>query len=62
MLVDALDTSGSSHCFTLRNVRCVPSFADSLLSVSQLWESSATECRFGGVQAMLTPPCDAGKR
>eukprot|EP00965_Chrysotila_dentata_P000970 31300-Pleurochrysis_carterae.AAC.1 len=47
---------------TLRNVRCVPTFRDSLLSVSQLWESSATECRFGSAQAMLLPPCKSGDR
>eukprot|EP00965_Chrysotila_dentata_P127664 4221574-Pleurochrysis_carterae.AAC.1 len=62
MLVGVLDSGGKTHSFTLCKVRCIPSFADSLLSVSQLLESSATECRFGGVQAMLTPPCKDGKR
>eukprot|EP00965_Chrysotila_dentata_P099338 3284306-Pleurochrysis_carterae.AAC.1 len=47
---------------TLRNVRCVPSFRDSLLSVNQLWESTSTECRFDSTLALLSPPCATGGR
>eukprot|EP00965_Chrysotila_dentata_P164710 5438237-Pleurochrysis_carterae.AAC.1 len=46
----------------LRNVRCVPSFRDSLLSVSQLWEPTSTEWRFGGTRAMFSPPGPHGQR
>ena len=33
--------------FTLRNVRCVPTFSDSLLSVRQLWLEDGLDTRFG---------------
>eukprot|EP00965_Chrysotila_dentata_P112290 3712333-Pleurochrysis_carterae.AAC.1 len=57
MPIDAVDSR-----LTLRNVRCVPSFRDSLLSVNKLWESTSTGCRFGSTLAMLSPPCASGGR
>eukprot|EP00965_Chrysotila_dentata_P178300 5889015-Pleurochrysis_carterae.AAC.2 len=62
MPVDAVNSSGITLSLLLRDVRCVPTFSDSLLSVSQLWESSFIGCRFGGAQAMPSPPCIAGER
>eukprot|EP00965_Chrysotila_dentata_P043163 1433578-Pleurochrysis_carterae.AAC.1 len=62
MPVDAVDGRGNVQRLTLRNVRCVPTFRDSLLSVSQLWESSSTECRFGKTLAMFSPPDGSGVR
>eukprot|EP00965_Chrysotila_dentata_P238672 6202655-Pleurochrysis_carterae.AAC.1 len=56
MPIDAVDSRGNIQRLILRNVRCVPTFRDSLLSVSQLWESTSTECRFGGTRAMFLHP------
>eukprot|EP00965_Chrysotila_dentata_P054119 1795927-Pleurochrysis_carterae.AAC.1 len=42
----AVDKSGNEVNLTLKDVRCVPSFCDSLLSVNALWETSESECRF----------------
>eukprot|EP00965_Chrysotila_dentata_P154756 5113397-Pleurochrysis_carterae.AAC.1 len=52
----ALNDSGQDVAITLRDVRCAPSFSDLLLSVSALWESFGTECRFANVKAILSPP------
>eukprot|EP00965_Chrysotila_dentata_P183207 6049632-Pleurochrysis_carterae.AAC.2 len=60
MPLDAVDARGNVQRLTLRNVRCVPSFRDSLLSVSQLWESASMECRFGSTLTMLSPPPATG--
>eukprot|EP00965_Chrysotila_dentata_P031700 1057712-Pleurochrysis_carterae.AAC.1 len=54
MPIDAVDSRGNIQRLTLCNVRCVPSSRDSLLSVSQLWESTSTECRFGSALVMLS--------
>eukprot|EP00965_Chrysotila_dentata_P049632 1645479-Pleurochrysis_carterae.AAC.1 len=62
MPIDAVDSRGNVQRLTLRNVRCVPTFRDSLLSVSQLWESTSTECRFGGTRALCSPPGAHGQR
>eukprot|EP00965_Chrysotila_dentata_P087214 2879281-Pleurochrysis_carterae.AAC.1 len=62
MPIDAVDARGNIQRLILRNVRCVPTFRDSLLSVSQLWESTSTECRFGGTRAMFSPPGPHGQR
>eukprot|EP00965_Chrysotila_dentata_P181590 5994396-Pleurochrysis_carterae.AAC.1 len=62
MPIYAVDARGNIQRLILRNVRCVPTFRDSLLSVSQLWESTSTECRFGGTRAMFSPPGPHGQR
>eukprot|EP00965_Chrysotila_dentata_P167486 5530846-Pleurochrysis_carterae.AAC.1 len=46
--VTAMNDSGNE--VSVKNVRCVPSFSDSLLSVSAPWESLCTECRFANVK------------
>eukprot|EP00965_Chrysotila_dentata_P069193 2286732-Pleurochrysis_carterae.AAC.1 len=58
----AMDESGKLVHVTLRNVRCAPSFNDSLLSVNALWESSSTECRFADVKAIISPPTSGGDK
>eukprot|EP00965_Chrysotila_dentata_P190633 6174016-Pleurochrysis_carterae.AAC.1 len=58
----ALNDSGQDIAITVRDVRCAPSFSDSLLSVSALWESSGTECCFADVKAIISPPTPQGKR
>eukprot|EP00965_Chrysotila_dentata_P168903 5577326-Pleurochrysis_carterae.AAC.1 len=57
-----MNDAGQNVAITLRDVRCAPSFRYSLLSVSALWESSGTECRFANVKAILSPPTSQGKR
>ena len=39
----------------LRNVRCVPTFTDTLVSVDQLWEDARIEARFAGTCAICIP-------
>jgi hypothetical protein len=38
--VSARDTNGGKYYFRIKNVRCLPSFTDTLLSVDQLWQLS----------------------
>ena len=42
----ARDVKGRSRHFLLRNVRCVPQFGCTLVSVDQLWAESGTDCVF----------------
>lgn len=51
-----LDASGSPHRLLLRNVRCVPTFTDTLLSVDQLWEQSRIRVVFEGKNLIELPP------
>eukprot|EP00965_Chrysotila_dentata_P110892 3664782-Pleurochrysis_carterae.AAC.3 len=61
MPVTAINNAGREVPITLRDVRCVQSFRDSLLSVNALWESSSTECRISDVRAIhrLRPRANA---
>ena len=40
---------------TIRNVRCVPKFEGTLLSVDQWWQDSSVEARFGGHRNIIVP-------
>ena len=51
----ARDRQGRLRRVTLRNVRCVPSFTDTLISVDQLWEDSGVEARFAATCAICLP-------
>ena len=51
----ARDRKGHFRRILLRNVRCVPSFTDTLISVDQLWEDSNVEARFAGTCAICLP-------
>eukprot|EP00965_Chrysotila_dentata_P051412 1704815-Pleurochrysis_carterae.AAC.1 len=62
MPLSALDDKGVTVPVTLCDVRIVPSFSDSLLSVNALWEASSTECRFADVKSILSPPTPQGGR
>eukprot|EP00965_Chrysotila_dentata_P034029 1133100-Pleurochrysis_carterae.AAC.1 len=53
MPLSALDDKGITVPVTLRDVRIMPSFSDSLLSVNALWEASSTECRFADARSLL---------
>eukprot|EP00965_Chrysotila_dentata_P115572 3819488-Pleurochrysis_carterae.AAC.3 len=62
MPLSALDDKGVPVPVTLRDVRIVPSFSDSLLFVNALWEASSTrtECPFADVTSILSPPTPQG--
>ena len=51
----ARDRKGKLRNILLRNVRCVPTFTDTLISVDQLWEDSGVEARFAGTCAICLP-------
>ena len=46
---------GTIGQLTIRNVRCIPTFAYTLLSVAQLWEEQRIDARFGDTKALLLP-------
>ena len=56
----AVDSNGIAHRIVLRNVRCVSSFEDTLLSVDQLWEDSRVKVIFQGVNRLELPPDESG--
>eukprot|EP00965_Chrysotila_dentata_P027141 901086-Pleurochrysis_carterae.AAC.1 len=60
MPITASDKAGNNVHLTLKNVRCVPSFPDSLLSVNALWEASQSECRFANDNSIFTSPTAEG--
>jgi len=55
----SLDEKGREHTVLLRDVRCVPSFTDTLISIEQLWSSSSIDVVFRNrkclVQTKWTP-------
>ena len=55
MPVIARSRSGRPVRFTIRNVRCVPSFKYTLLSVDQLWEESNIDSVFRGEHHLQFP-------
>ena len=46
--------SGAAVKVVIRNVRCVPSFTDSLISIRQLWLESKVDVRFGDQCVFIT--------
>ena len=53
MPVLALSESGTTVPITLKNVRCVPSFSYTLLSVGQMWKEQKISSRFDDVNALV---------
>ena len=53
--VIARDAKGKLHRLLLRDVRCVPEFTDSLISVDQIFESNGAEARFGSHRKIYVP-------
>ena len=51
----AKDRDGAQVNLTIRNVRCVPSFTDTLLSVEQFWTDSKVEVRFADHRSLYVP-------
>ena len=53
--VVARDKHGKLQKLILRNVRCVPDFTDTLVSVDQMWEESSVEVRFANHRKIYVP-------
>ena len=51
----ARDSSGVWRRIIIRDVRCVPSFTDTLISVDQFWEESKVNCIFADVRCIHVP-------
>ena len=49
------DSTGFWRRILIRNVRCVPSFTDTLISVDQFWEESKVNCVFNDVRCIHVP-------
>eukprot|EP00965_Chrysotila_dentata_P103030 3401107-Pleurochrysis_carterae.AAC.1 len=62
MPITASDKAGNDVHLTLKNVGCVPTFSDSLISVNALWEASQSECRFAKDNSIFTSPTAEGAR
>ena len=56
--VVARDRTGRPVRFTFTNVRHVPSFDYTLLSVDQIWAEQRVDSRFGDVRALVLPSSD----
>ena len=54
------DGVGPVISFVLRNVRCVPAFNYTLLSVTQLWREQRVDVRFADTNALVLPPSAGG--
>ena len=62
MPVIARDDSGRSFRFLFRNVRCVPDFKYTLLSVNQLWHEQRIDSLFADTQSLVLPASAGGRR
>ena len=60
MPVRAADKHGKATHFVIRNVRWVPDFSYTLLSVAQLWAEQGIDARFADVNALLLPKSAGG--
>ena len=49
------DNTGLWRRVIIRNVRCVPTFTDTLISVDQFWEESKVNCVFNDVRCIHVP-------
>ena len=67
MPVTLRDQHGQPHAVVFRNVRCVPDFHYTLLSVTQLWEEQRIDAQFADSRSLRLPnglrfPYLAGRR
>ena len=51
----ARDHLGTWRPILIRNVRCVPTFSDTLISVDQFWQDSHVDTVFNNVRSILVP-------
>ena len=54
----SLDEKGREHTVLLRDVRCVPSFTDTLISIEQLWSSSSIDVVFRNRRCLVQVDSD----
>jgi len=54
----SLDERGREHTVLLRDVRCVPSFTDTLISIEQLWSSSSIDVVFRNRRCLVQVDSD----
>ena len=62
MPIAAQDAGGVWRQLLIRNVRCVPSIPDSLVSIDQLWDDSKTDVVFRDVRSVLLAGEDTPSR
>ena len=55
MPVYAKDRVGKWRRFLIRNVCCIPSFKDTLISVDQLWDLSKVDVVFNDTRCIVLP-------
>ena len=53
--ISMADVHGKKHDALIRNVRCVPAFTETLISVDQLWEQAGAEARFANHRKIYMP-------
>ena len=49
------DRQGKMRRALIKDVRCIPTFEETLISVDQLWENSRVETKFGATKAICLP-------
>ena len=59
--ITATDKDGNKRNILIRNVRCVPSFTDTLISIDELFEQTGSEVRFANHRKIYVPT-KGGKR
>ncbi|MDC0525827.1 hypothetical protein OAO87_02415, partial [bacterium] len=60
--VYVLDNKGNRHLIIFNNVRCVPEFTYTLLSVKQLWREQRIDARFADVEALVLSRASGGHK
>ena len=50
-----MSESGKIHEYTIKNVRYIPSYIDTLISVNQLWEEQQIDAVFSNVKSIIFP-------
>ena len=55
MPVTVMTSTGELVSFIITNVRLVPTFRFTLLSVTQLWEEQRIDCRFANIRSLILP-------
>ena len=51
----ALDAAGVHRQLLVRDVRCVPSIQDTLVSIDQLWDDAKVDCVFRDLRSVILP-------
>ena len=57
----ALDRNGKEHTVLLRDVRCVPTFTETLISIEQLWSTSRIDVVFRDRNCLMQVDADGSE-